>query len=61
MYAIRSYYVSLIFLLSKKRMLYFAFGIIIFLISYSIGAEMKLTPEDAENIKKEFKDRNNFV
>lgn len=38
-------------------MLYFAFGIIIFLISYSIGAEMKLTPEDAENIKKEFKDK----
>ncbi len=33
------------------------FGLSLFLVSYSIGATMKLTTEEAENIKKEFKDK----
>lgn len=33
------------------------FGLIVFLISYSIGSTTKLSVEDAENLKKEFKDK----
>lgn len=45
------------FKISKRRLLYLAFGVAAFLISYSAGAAVPLSDEEAKQIREEFADQ----
>jgi uncharacterized membrane protein SpoIIM required for sporulation len=42
------------FKISKRRVIYLAFGIAAFLISYSAGAALPMSDEEAEEVRKQF-------
>jgi len=45
------------FKISKRRLLYLAFGIATFLIAYSAGAAVPMTDEEAEELRKQFSEQ----
>lgn len=45
------------FKISKRRLLYLAFGVAAFLIAYSAGATVPMSDEEAEELRKQFSDQ----
>jgi uncharacterized membrane protein SpoIIM required for sporulation len=45
------------FKISRRRLLYLAFGIAAFLISYSVGAAVPMSDEEARDIREQFADQ----
>jgi len=45
------------FRISKRRLLYLAFGVAAFLIAYSAGAAVPLSKEEADEVKKQFSEQ----
>jgi uncharacterized membrane protein SpoIIM required for sporulation len=45
------------FKISKRRLLYLAFGVAAFLIAYSAGAAVPLSDEEAEEVRKQFSEQ----
>lgn len=48
---------SLRFSISKRRLLYLAFGVGAFLIAYSVGASLQLSDEESSDLREQFTDR----
>ena len=49
--------ISLRFSISKRRLLYLAFGVVAFLIAYSVGASLQLTDEESRDLSDQFAER----
>ena len=43
--------------ISKRRLLYLAFGVVAFLISYSVGAALPLSDEESRDLRDEFNEK----